>query len=84
MKKLKKRIRKFLEVLEYEISDEDLNNIDDEVEIILFLIDVFSDKYNELTAEKNQIDNLVDSLKDDTVFNRKAMEEELEYARIEK
>lgn len=53
MKKLKKRIRKFLEVLEYEISDEDLNNIDDEVEIILFLIDVFSDKYNELTAEKN-------------------------------
>lgn len=84
MKKLKKRIRKFLTVLEYEITDEDLSKIDDEVEMILFLIDVFSDKFNELMGQKNQIDALVENLRDDTVFNRQALEEQLELSKIEK
>lgn len=61
-----------------------MNKIDDEVEMILFLIDVFSDKFNELMAEKNEIDTLVENLRDDTVFNRQALEEELELSKIEK
>lgn len=52
--------------------------------MILFLIDVFSDKFNELMAEKNEIDTLVENLRDDTVFNRQALEEELELSKIEK
>lgn len=79
MKKLKKKVQKFVQLLEFELSEEDINKIEDEIEIVFFLIDIFTEKYNHVMAEKAEIDHIIEGLREDTVFNREKLEEENKY-----
>jgi hypothetical protein len=41
MKKLKKKVTAFLEQINFEVQPEDMDKIEDEIEIILLLMDIF-------------------------------------------
>ena len=56
MKKLRKKVGAFLQQVNFEVDPEDLDKIEDEIELILFLMDVFTEKFNEMTTERAEID----------------------------
>jgi len=45
-----------LQLIQFGISQEDIAKLEDEVEIAFFLIDIFSEKYNQMMIEKAEID----------------------------
>lgn len=59
MKKLKKKVGCFLEVINFEVHPEDMDQIQDEIEIILFLIDIFQEKFREMTAQRKEVDQVI-------------------------
>ena len=59
MRKLKKKVIAFLEQINFEIQQEDMDKFDDQIEIILFLIDIFEQKFNEMTSERKEIDDII-------------------------
>jgi ferritin-like metal-binding protein YciE len=75
MAKMKKKVKKFVETLSFELSDDDLSKIDDEVGLIFFLIDIFTERYNELTSERVHTEHLLSTLKEDTLSKEKLWEE---------
>jgi hypothetical protein len=64
LKKLRKKVGVFLEQINFEVPAEDMEKIEDEIEIILFLIDIFEEKFNEMTAERKEINELIAKLED--------------------
>lgn len=46
MFKLKKKIKNFFQLINFEIDDNDLEQIHDEIDLILLLMEVFQVKYD--------------------------------------
>lgn len=59
MKRLRKKVTNFLELINFEIPGDEMEKIEDEIEIILFLLDIFEEKFNEMTAERKEINDIV-------------------------
>lgn len=55
MKQLKKKVANFLKLINFDLPQEQMEKIEDEIEIILFLLDIFEQKFNEMTTERKQI-----------------------------
>ena len=64
-------------MLDYEVSREDMDKIEDEVEIILFLIDIFSEKYRELMEGREEIDEIIERLTGDNYQRKEMLEQRL-------
>ena len=62
MKKLRKKVATFLQQLNFEVQADDMEKLDDEIELILFLIDIFEEKFNEMTAERKEINEIIGRL----------------------
>lgn len=65
MRKLRKKVSNFLDQINFEIQADDMEKIEDEIEIILFLIDIFEEKFNEMTTERKEIDDIIKRLEKD-------------------
>ncbi len=59
MRKLRKKVSSFLQQISFDILPEDLEKLEDEVELILFLVDIFEEKFIEMTAERREIDDII-------------------------
>lgn len=59
MKKLRKKVSNFLEQINFEIPAEEMEKIEDEIELVLFLLDIFEEKFNEMTAERKEINDII-------------------------
>ena len=64
-------------MLDYEVSREDMDKIEDEVEIILFLVDIFSEKYRELMEGREEIDEIIERLTGDNYQRKEMLEQRL-------
>ena len=51
MEKLKQKMREFLSKIEFSVEADSIEQFDDEVELMLFLVDVFGERYQELMKE---------------------------------
>ena len=80
-RKMRRKIENFLNLLEIEVSEEDLDKLEDEVEIIFFLIDIFSEKYNQVMEEKGEIHQILANINEDTFLSKEQLEQENRFLR---
>ena len=45
-----------------------MEKIEDEIEIVLFLLDIFEEKFNEMTAERKEINDIISRLEDSSTL----------------
>lgn len=66
MKKLRRKVSTFLEQINFQIQPEQMQKIEDEIEIILFLLDIFQEKFNEMTAERKEVNEIIARLEENS------------------